>query len=158
MSKIAIISQPNEGVLIDVSGCSNLKEALEHLSSTLQVSSQFWQGLNVSINLGRLKLESSEAAQILAIAKGVGITPSSVYTKNSDTKIALIENGVNIGEGKPMSLPEINIDIDNISEAEVEYIGYRNSSTVDPMATVPGVRTRLESHAFFFIDWQFLRP
>lgn len=139
MSKIAIISQPNEGVLIDVSGCSNLKEALEHLSSTLQVSSQFWQGLNVSINLGRLKLESSEAAQILAIAKGVGITPSSVYTKNSDTKIALIENGVNIGEGKPMSLPEINIDIDNISEAEVEETG-----TAKPKSTVAKLKLRVK--------------
>ena len=132
MSKIAIISQPDEGVLIDVSGCSNLKEALEHLSSTLQVSSQFWQGLNVSINLGKLKMNSGEAAQIMAIAKGVCITPSAVYTKNSDTKLAFIENGANIGEGKPMSLPKIDIDPDSIDLAEVEETGKkaRSRSTV----------------------------
>ena len=132
MSKIAIISQPDEGVLIDVSGCSNLKEALEHLSSTLQVSSQFWQGLNVSINLGKLKMNSGEAAQIMAIAKGVGITPSAIYTKNSDTKLAFIENGANIGEGKPMSLPKIDIDPDSIDLAEVEETGKkaRSRSTV----------------------------
>jgi hypothetical protein len=41
MSKIAIISQPDQGVFIDVGGCSTLKEALEHLSSTLQSSNQF---------------------------------------------------------------------------------------------------------------------
>ena len=128
MSKIAIISQPDEGVLIDVSGCSNLKEALEHLSSTLQVSSQFWQGLNVSINLGKLKMNSGEAAQIMAIAKGVGITPSAVYTKNSDTKLAFIENGANIGEGKPMSLPKIDIDPDSIDLAEVEETGKKSRS------------------------------
>ncbi|HMO24386.1 MAG TPA: septum site-determining protein MinC, partial [Candidatus Melainabacteria bacterium] len=128
MSKIAIISQPDEGVLIDVSGCSNLKEALEHLSSTLQVSSQFWQGLNVSINLGKLKMDTGEAAQIMAIAKGVGITPSAVYTKNSDTKIAFIENGANIGEGKPMSLPKIEIDPDSIDLAEVEETGKKSRS------------------------------
>lgn len=128
MSKIAIISQPDEGVLIDVSGCSNLKEALEHLSSTLQVSSQFWQGLNVSINLGKLKMDTGEAAQIMAIAKGVGITPSAVYTKNSDTKIAFIENGANIGEGKPMSLPKIDIDPDSIDLAEVEETGKKSRS------------------------------
>lgn len=128
MSKIAIISQPDEGVLIDVSGCSNLKEALEHLSSTLQVSSQFWQGLKVSINLGKLKMDTGEAAQIMAIAKGVGITPSAVYTKNSDTKIAFIENGANIGEGKPMSLPKIDIDPDSIDLAEVEETGKKSRS------------------------------
>lgn len=128
MSKIAIISQPDEGVLIDVSGCSNLKEALEHLSSTLQVSSQFWQGLNVSINLGKLKMNSGEAAQIMAIAKGVGITPSAVYTKNSNTKLAFIENGANIGEGKPMSLPKIDIDPDSIDLAEVEETGKKTRS------------------------------
>lgn len=128
MSKIAIISQPDEGVLIDVSGCSNLKEALEHLSSTLQVSSQFWQGLKVSINLGKLKMDTGEAAQIMAIAKGVGITPSAVYTKNSDTKIAFIENGANIGEGKPMSLPKIEIDPDSIDLAEVEETGKKSRS------------------------------
>lgn len=138
MSKIAIISQPDEGVLIDVSGCTKFSEALEHLSSTLQVSSQFWQGLNVSINLGKLKLSSEDAAQVLAIAKGVGITPSAVYTKNSDTKVAFIEHGINIGEGKPMSLPEVKIDTDNIDQAEVELTGREK-----PKSTVAKLKLRV---------------
>lgn len=136
MSKIAIISQPDEGVLIDVSGCSNLKEALEHLSSTLQVSSQFWQGLNVSINLGGLLLGSEDAAQVLAIAKGVGITPSAVYTKNGTTKVSFIEHGINIGEGKPMSLPEVNIDTENIDAAEVEETGRPTSKSKSAVAKI----------------------
>ena len=66
MSKIAIISQPDQGVLIDVSGCNTMQEAIEHLSSTLQVSSQFWKGSDVALNLGKLELAPAQVAQILA--------------------------------------------------------------------------------------------
>ncbi len=71
MSKIAIISQPDQGVLIDVGGCSTLKEALEHLSSTLQSSNQFWKGNKVILGLGSIELTVAQAAQVLALAKGV---------------------------------------------------------------------------------------
>ncbi|MGD9680714.1 MAG: septum site-determining protein MinC [Candidatus Obscuribacterales bacterium] len=118
MSKIAIISQPNEGVLLDVSGCSDLKEALEYLSSTLQASNSFWSGLNVSINVGKLSLKPSEVAQILAIAKGVGISPAEVYTTNSDTISSLEDNGVSLGRGAPMALPEVSLNTSSIEAAE----------------------------------------
>lgn len=117
MSQIAIISQPDQGVLIDVSGCTSLREALEHLSSTLQVSSQFWTGLEVSINLGALSLAPDEVLQIMAIAKGVGITPSGVYTTDSFTKGSLQANSIPLGTGNPMTLPEVSIDPAMIHDA-----------------------------------------
>lgn len=120
MSKIAIISQPNEGVLLDVSGCSDLKEALEYLSSTLQASNSFWSGLNVSINVGKLSLKPGEVAQILAIAKGVGISPAQVYTTDSDTISSLEDNGVSLGKGAPMALPEVSLNTGSIEAAESE--------------------------------------
>lgn len=117
MSQIAIISQPDQGVLLDVSGCQSLREALEHLSSTLQVSSQFWHGLEVSINLGALSLAPDEVQKVMAIAKGVGITPTGVYTTDSFTKGSLEATKIPLGSGKPMTLPEVNIDPAMIHDA-----------------------------------------
>jgi len=87
MSKIAIISQPDQGVLIDVGGCGNVQEAVAHLSNTLQVSNQFWKGVSVALNFGTLELTPPQVAQILAIAKGVGAAHSGCscgcrYRKN----------------------------------------------------------------------------
>lgn len=120
MSKIAIISQPDQGVLIDVSGCTTLQEALEHLSATLQVSSQFWKGLNVSLNLGKLDLATRDVAQILALAKGVGIAPKSTYTRSELTKSSLNEIGLQIGLGEPMSLPKVAFRQEDIADAEID--------------------------------------
>lgn len=111
MSKIAIISQPDQGVLIDVGGCANLQEALGHLSSTLQVSSQFWKGVSVALHLGSLELTNVQVAQILALAKGVGIVPESVFAESSKTRSALKEHNVKIGKGKPMTLPKLPVTI-----------------------------------------------
>lgn len=107
MSKIAIISQPDQGVLIDVGGCTTMQEAVEHLSSTLQVSSQFWNGVSVALNLGQLKLTNQQVAHILALAKGVGVIPHQVFSTDDGTKKALQDLNVSIGEGVPMSLPSI---------------------------------------------------
>lgn len=104
MSKIAIISRPDQGVLIDVTGCSTMQEAVEHLSSTLQVGSQFWKGLAIDLNLGNLKLTSDQIEQLLAIAKGLGVVPKEVYSSDSDTQAALTERGIKIGCGQPMTL------------------------------------------------------
>ncbi|MBL0187124.1 MAG: hypothetical protein IPP97_15440 [Candidatus Obscuribacter sp.] len=87
MSKIAIISQPEQGVFIDVSGCSSFQEALEQLSSTLQSSNQFWKGSRVILGMGKLELNSAQAAQVLAIAKGVGVFPAQVYCKSEKSKL-----------------------------------------------------------------------
>lgn len=117
MSKIAIISQPDQGVLIDVSGCTTLREAIEQLTSTLQVSSQFWKGTNIALNLGQLELNTSQVAQILAITKGVGAFPKQVFSKSGLTRTALKDHGVNLGAGEPMGLPEI--DFDRMTEHEL---------------------------------------
>lgn len=111
MSKIAIISQPDQGVLIDVGGCSTMQEAIEHLSSTLQVSSQFWKGVSVALNLGKLELQPMQVAQILAIAKGVGAYPQQVFSVNETTRSSLQQHNVRLGEGRPMSLPVLTCDL-----------------------------------------------
>ena len=117
MSKIAIISQPDQGVLIDVSGCSTLREAIDHLTSTLQVSSQFWKGTSIALNLGHLELNSTQVAQVLAITKGVGAFPKQVFSKNGITRTGLRDYGVTVANGEPMGLPEI--DLDALTEHEV---------------------------------------
>ncbi len=111
MSKIAIISQPDQGVLIDVGGCASLQEAVSHLSSTLQVSSQFWKGVNVALNLGELELSSAQVAHILALAKGVGVYPYQVFAQRPVTRGALLEHGVVLGDGKPMTLPAMTMKL-----------------------------------------------
>jgi septum site-determining protein MinC len=111
MSKIAIISQPDQGVLIDVGGCSSLKEALEQLSSTLQSSNQFWKGNKVILGLGSIELTVAQAAQILALAKGVGVFPEEVYSKNEKTRTSFLENSVKVTSKLPMSLPKVKVDI-----------------------------------------------
>jgi septum site-determining protein MinC len=104
MSKIAIISRPDHGVLIDVSGCSTMQEAVEQLSSTLQVSSQFWKGLSIDLSLGHLILTNEQLAKLLAISKGLGVIPREVFSENGTTIAALNELGVKIGNGVPMTL------------------------------------------------------
>ncbi len=103
MSKIAIISQPDQGVLIDVGGCSSLQEATQHLTSTLQISSEFWAGMNVDLNLGALPLTQNEVSQILAIAAEVGIKPHQVFAETEQTREALQAQNVPLGQGKPMN-------------------------------------------------------
>ena len=111
MSKIAIISQPEQGVLIDVGGCGSLKEALEHLSGTLQSSNQFWKGSRVAFGLGGLELNSAQASQVLAIGKGVGVTPDEVYSSSAQTRAAFAELGANVVDKLPMSLPKIKLEM-----------------------------------------------
>jgi septum formation inhibitor MinC len=111
MSKIAIISQPEQGVLIDVGGCSTLKEALEHLSGTLQSSNQFWKGSKVLFGLGALELTESQAAQVLAIGKGVGVFPDEVFSSSAKTRAAFAELGANVIDKIPMSLPKIKLEM-----------------------------------------------
>ena len=121
MSKIAIISQPEKGVLLDVGGCSTLQEALEQLSSTLQSSNQFWKGSTVLLAMGKLDLTAAQAAQILAIAKGVGVFPEAVVAKLANTRAAFAQNNVKVLDKAPMSLPKIKVEIKgDIPFAETE--------------------------------------
>ncbi len=104
MPKIAIISQQDKGVLIDVGGCSTLQEVTQQLISTLQISSEFWAGMNIDLNLGELKLSETEVSQILSIAAEVGIKPHQIFASNAATKEALATHKVLVGTGRPMTL------------------------------------------------------
>lgn len=136
MSKIAIISQPDQGVLIDVGGCASMQEAVSHLSSTLQVSSQFWKGVNVALNLGELELTSTQVAHILALAKGVGVYPYQVFAQQPLTRGALLEHGVVVGDGKPMTLPAMTIKVPE-NPTEEDWVDESvNIDSIDENSTV----------------------
>lgn len=104
MTKIAIISQPEQGVLIDVDGCGTLHEATQHLTSTLQVSSEFWDGQDVDLNLGNLVLVPEELAQVIAIMSERGVKPRNVFTKSAVTRKSLESNNIKPASGLPASL------------------------------------------------------
>lgn len=103
MSKIAIISQAEQGVLIDISGCNSLAEAKQYLTSTLQVSSQFWDGLTVDLNLGPLALAPDEVSEILAIVSEVGVRPKQIFSADQQTRTSIIASLANLG----VDIPEV---------------------------------------------------
>lgn len=90
--------------MIDVGGCESLTEATQHLTSTLQISSEFWKGMNVDLNLGNLALSEDEVAQIMSIAREVGVEPAQVFASSDRTRNALAANNIRIAVGSPMSL------------------------------------------------------
>ena len=132
MSKIAIISQPDRGVLIDVGGCSTLAEATQHLTSTLQISSQFWNGMNVELNLGKLQLTTDEVFEVMAIASKVGVKPGQVFASNELTKAALIAHNIKIASGKPMSLPKVTLLEETLADVIVDEQGDMGKKRVTP--------------------------
>lgn len=91
MSKIAIISQAEQGVLIDISGCASLAEAKQYLTSTLQVSSQFWEGLLVDLNLGPLVLTPDEVGDIQAFIAELGVQPRQIFSLSPITRTSLVQ-------------------------------------------------------------------
>jgi septum site-determining protein MinC len=136
MSKIAIISQPDQGVLIDVGGCTSVQEAVSHLSNTLQVSNQFWKGVSVALNLGTLELTPPQVAQLLAIAKSVGASPKHVFSENEPTRASLRSLKMPIGRGAPMRLPQISIDALTQHELEEEEEDASESRSANKSDTV----------------------
>jgi septum formation inhibitor MinC len=103
MTKIAIISQPEQGVLIDVGGCGSLQEATQHLTSTFQVTSQFWEDQAVDLNLGSLSLNREELGQILSTLAEVGVKPRAVYAQSASTKAALRAHNITPAAGSALS-------------------------------------------------------
>ena len=97
MTKIAIISQAEQGVLIDISGCSSLVEAKQYLTSTLQVSSQFWEGLIVDLNLGPLVLTPEQVNEIQAIVSEVGVQPRQIFSLSPITRASLLQCRLPLG-------------------------------------------------------------
>jgi septum site-determining protein MinC len=104
MTKIAIISQPEQSLLIDISGCSTYTEASHHLSSTLESSNQFCENKHVDLNLGDLVLDNNEVAQILSIISEAGIEPRQVFVQKNETKDILQKLGIAIASGEPAKL------------------------------------------------------
>ena len=97
MTKIAIISQAEQGVLIDISGCSSLTEAKQYLTSTLQVSSQFWEGLIVDLNLGPLVLTPEQVSEIQAIVSECGVQPRQIFSQSPITRASIIQCRLPLG-------------------------------------------------------------
>jgi septum site-determining protein MinC len=139
MTKIAIISQPEQGVLIDIGGCANLQEATQHLTSTLQVSSQFWENLQVDINLGQLNMTADDIAHILAILSERGVKPAQIFADSPGTIAALAANRLAAASGKPMSLPSESIS--KSSEA-VEHFDVPEPVIEDMTPPPPKVESR----------------
>jgi septum site-determining protein MinC len=95
MSKIAIVSQPGQGVVIDVSGCASAEEAAYHLGSTLQVPNGFWNDMDLDLNFGNLDLDIDQTRRLLAVAGDAGVIPRQVFAANPKTQQSLSE--LNIG-------------------------------------------------------------
>jgi len=91
MSKITIVSRPEQHLLIDISGCLSFKEAIEQLSAALLSANQFWQGTIVDLDLGKLLLDKAQLAQIIALTKGVGICTKDVFSEHPETVKSLKE-------------------------------------------------------------------
>jgi len=137
MSKIAIISRPDQGVLIDVSGCATLEEVIDQLNSTLQLSSHFWKGTPVDLNLGSLTLTEQQVAQLLALTKGLGVTPRQVFSLDLSTRSALDARGVTIGLGKPMSLPTVaQVEAGTEAEASLPVEVPQVTATEEPITSI----------------------
>ncbi|MBY0548099.1 MAG: hypothetical protein K2W95_12460 [Candidatus Obscuribacterales bacterium] len=118
MSKIAIVSNAEEGVVIDISGCDSPAEAKQYLASTLQVSSRFWEGLTVDLNLGNLSLTAREVEELLSIVREAGVDPTRVLSADVSTVAALYQV-----TRKDSDLNEGNIEkpVDGIVVAEMAH-------------------------------------
>jgi septum site-determining protein MinC len=104
MTKIAIISQPEQGVLVDIGGCDSLSEATQHLSSTFQVSNEFWENQHVDLNLGKLRLTKDDLTEVLAILSERGVNTRQFFSEEESTREALREH--NLIPAEPPSTTE----------------------------------------------------
>lgn len=75
--------------------------------------------------LGKIEITTVQAAQVLAIAKGVGVFPEEIFAKNEKTRSSFSENNVKVSTAKPMALPKVDLVIPKgqIPEAESEVDG-----------------------------------
>ncbi|MBY0357336.1 MAG: septum site-determining protein MinC [Candidatus Obscuribacterales bacterium] len=130
-TKIAIISQAEQGVLIDISGCNTLAEAKQYLTSTLQVSSQFWDGLTVDLNLGPLALTPEEVAEIMAIVSEVGVKPKQIFAADNKTRASLIASR-NV-QDQPAAPVEPEAEAEPEATAETDLETKAKAEAVPPM-------------------------
>ena len=146
MSKIAIISQAEQGVLIDISGCSSLQEAKQYLTSTLQVSSQFWEGLIVDLNLGPLVLTPEQVNEIQAIVSEVGVHARQIYSLSPITRSSLLQCSLPLAMGQDdyanIAIPVAAAPVKALvaeSDAGAAYL-YQSTATatVEPVEALAG--------------------
>lgn len=81
-------------MLIDVGGCSNAQEAAQHLSSTFQDPTRFWESNQIDISLGSLELSEDDAEEFASIITERGVNPRTVFSDLEATRVALA--GVNV--------------------------------------------------------------
>jgi septum site-determining protein MinC len=151
MSKIAIISQADHGVLIDVAGCNSFEEASDYLTSTLHVSSQFWKGMQVDLNLGQLPLNKEEVAKVIEIGDQIGVDFHQVYATNEDTlsqlkgqKVKAIASAINQTADDSFGdsdAPQLQFDgeapANEVQSDEVQSEGYaQNEETCSGQASI----------------------
>jgi septum site-determining protein MinC len=91
MSKITIVSREDQALLIDISGCTSFKEAIEQLSSTFLSANKFWQDQTVDLNLGSLVLSKAQVVQLIALLNGVGAQTKHIFARSASTFSALEE-------------------------------------------------------------------
>lgn len=134
MSKIAIVSNAEEGVVIDISGCDSSAEAMHYLTSTLQVSSRFWDGLTVDLNLGRLALTAEQVDELLSIVRNVGVDPSRVVSSNVTTVASLYH----ITKKKPV--PTVGGEMAVLTESPWQsLLGEHVADSTDCCADLPSL-------------------
>lgn len=131
MSKIAIISQPDEGILVDISGCIDLEEAREHLVSSLEVSSQLPQGTKIDLKLGAILLNEEDVDQVVGLAKASGVTFNQVFATNNQTKAALQARKLNIGKRVAASLSALIADAAVLEAAAQEQEANATQLTIN---------------------------
>lgn len=76
-------------MLIDVGGCSNAQEAAQHLSSTFQDPTRFWDSNQIDINFGKLALSADDATQFASLISEKGVRPRNVFADLEPTRAAL---------------------------------------------------------------------
>jgi len=136
MSKIAIISQPDQGILVDISGCVDIEEAREHLVSSLEVSSQLPPGTKVDLKLGAILLSEEDVDQVVGLAQKSGVTFNQVFATNNQTKEALQSRKLNVAKRVAASLSALIADA-AIMEAslQAEEANAEEATTVETTPT-----------------------
>src|SRR6185437_13817480 len=76
----------------------------QHLTSTLQVSFEFWEGQSVDLNLGDLSLTPEELSQVLSIMSERGVKPRHVFSRSDTTRASLEAHNIAPAAGSPASL------------------------------------------------------
>jgi septum site-determining protein MinC len=150
MTKIAIISQPEQGVLVDIGGCDNLHEAAQHLESTFDVTNQFWEDQHVDLNLGKLRLSGEEVAQVLAILKDRGVTTRAFFSDEESTREALKEHKVEVLPPPPASATDGDVAAEGLgswAEAAEAAAAKARAEAAVQSGTADGADNKVEAEA-----------